>query len=329
MAKKRIGIVGYGNLGRGVELSIAQNNDMELIGIFTRRDPQEITTVTFDANVYSIKDIFTYKDRIDVLILCGGSATDLVNQGPKYAESFNTVDSFDNHAKIPDYFAEVDEAAKKSGHLSLISAGWDPGLFSINRLFAESVLPTGKTYTFWGNGLSQGHSDAIRRINGVTHAAQYTIPIQNMIDSVRNCENPVCTACDMHNRECFVVAAANADKEYIRNEIVNMPNYFCDYKTAVNFISEEEFFAKHQGNAHGGFVIRSGNTGLESETKQVYEFSLNLNSNPEFTASVLVAYARAICRMASNGETGARSVFEIAPALLSPYSIEDLRKRIL
>lgn len=329
MKKTRIGILGYGNLGRGVELAIAQNRDMELVGIFTRRDPLKITTANSNTKVYNVKDILNYRDKIDVLMLCGGSATDFMGKSFEYAQNFNTVDSFDNHAKIPEYFAEVDSAARQSGHISVISSGWDPGLFSLNRLIAESVLPEGDTYTFWGKGLSQGHSDALRRIEGVTHAVQYTIPIQSKVDSVRNCESPACAPCDMHDRECFVVVAPNANKDTIRNEIVSMPNYFADYNTTVNFISENEFIEKHQGMGHGGFVIRSGKTGISNETKQVYEFSLNLSSNPEFTSSVLVAYARATHRMAIAGEIGARTVFEVPPALLSPCSIEDLRRRIL
>lgn len=329
MKKTRIGILGYGNLGRGVELAIAQSEDMELIGVFTRRDPQKITTANRDTHIYNVNDILKYKDKIDVLMLCGGSATDFLGKSFEFVRNFNTVDSFDNHAKIPEYFAEVDAVARKNGHISIISSGWDPGLFSLNRLIAESVLPKGKTYTFWGKGLSQGHSDAIRRIEGVTHAVQYTIPIQNKVDSVRKSEDPICAACDMHDRECFVVASPNADKEAIRNKIVNMPNYFAEYNTKVNFISESKFIAEHQGMGHGGFVIRSGKTGADNENNQVYEFSLNLSSNPEFTSSVLVAYARAAHRMATAGEIGARTVFEVQPALLSPCSIEDLRSRIL
>ena len=328
MIKTRVGIAGYGNLGRGVELAIRQNPDMELIGIFTRRDPASVKTLT-GAPAYRIEDAETMKDQIDVMILCGGSATDLPQQGPQLAKNFHTIDSFDTHAKIPDYFAAMDKVCKEQKHISIISVGWDPGLFSLNRLYAESVLSNGKTYTFWGKGVSQGHSDAIRRVKGVKNAIQYTVPVEQAIEAVRNCENPELTTRQKHLRECYVVAEEGADLAQIENDIKTMPNYFSDYDTTVHFISEEELKRDHASMPHGGFVIRSGKTGLQEETNQVIEFSLKLESNPEFTASVLVAYARAAHCMAQEGMCGAKSVFDVAPAYLSAKSGEELRKELL
>lgn len=324
----RVGIVGCGNLGRGVELALRQNPDMELVGVFTRRDPSSVCMVDTE-KIFPVGEACKYKDKIDVMILCGGSATDLAVQSPEFAANFNIVDSFDTHAKIPEHFASVDKAARAGGHVAVISAGWDPGIFSVNRLMSEAVLPCGKSYTFWGCGLSQGHSDAVRRINGVKLAVQYTHPINEAVDRVRAGERPNFTTREMHRRECWVVAEEGADKEAIRTEIVNMPNYFVDYDTTVNFISEEEFRANHTGMPHGGFVVRSGNTGKDLGSSHVFELSLKLDSNPEFTASVLVAYARAAYKMAENGESGARTVLDIPLAQLSPCTPEELRKRLL
>ena len=329
MTNIRIGILGYGNLGRGVELAIRQTPDIELAGVFTRRDPSSIKLQTEQAKVYHIDAAASMKNDIDVMILCGGSATDLIHQSPELVKDFNIVDSFDTHARIPEHFANVDAAAKNSGHLAIISAGWDPGLFSINRLIGESVLPDGDSYTFWGKGVSQGHSDAIRRIDGVASAVQYTIPIESAMEEVRKGTNPSYTPRQKHTRECFVVAKSNADQEKIRAEIVNMPNYFSDYDTTVHFISQEEFSANHIGMPHGGFVLRSGSTGKNRETSQLYEFSLKLGSNPEFTASVLLAFARAAYKLANEGFAGAKTVLEIPPAYLSSRSIEELRQNIL
>jgi len=326
--KIRIAIAGYGNLGKGVECSIKQNKDMELYGVFTRRPPETVKTLT-GASVYLMDDILKHKDNIDVVIICGGSATDLPVQTPALAENFNVVDSFDTHAKIPEHFANVDAAAKKGGKVAMISVGWDPGMFSLNRLYAEAVLPDGKDYTFWGKGVSQGHSDAIRRIDGVLDARQYTIPVESAVESVRRGENPELTVREKHIRECFVVAADNADKARIENEIKTMPNYFADYDTIVHFISAEEMKRDHSGIPHGGVVIRSGKTGINSENTHIIEYSLKLDSNPEFTASVIVAYARATYRMATEGMTGCKTVFDVAPAYLSAESAENLRKRIL
>lgn len=328
MEKIRIGIIGCGNLGRGVEMAVAQNPDMELVGVFTRREPSAVCTVE-TKKIFPIKDVPLYKDKIDVMILCGGSATDLKQQSPQFAADFNIVDSFDTHAKIPEHFAAVNNAASESGHVAIISAGWDPGLFSINRLIAEAVLPCGKSYTFWGCGLSQGHSDAVRRVNGVKHAVQYTIPVEEAIARVRAGEKPNFTARDMHKRECWVVAEENADIEAIRREIINMPNYFAEYDTTVNFISEADFMANHNGMPHGGFVVRSGCTGENLASANLIEFSLKLDSNPEFTACAISAYARAAFRMAAKGECGAKTVFDVPPALLSPCSSEELRSRLL
>lgn len=325
----RIGILGYGNLGRGVECAIRQNPDMELVAVFTRRAPETVSVLTETAAVCSVADVEQWKDKIDVMILCGGSATDLPVQTPKYAEFFNVVDSFDTHARIPEHFANVDAAAKESGHVALISAGWDPGLFSLNRLYANAILPEGKDYTFWGKGVSQGHSDAIRRIKGVKNAKQYTIPVEKALEAVRNGENPDLTTREKHTRECFVVAEEGADLAAIEKEIVTMPNYFADYDTTVHFISEEEFARDHSTIPHGGFVIRSGRTGWEKENSHIIEYSLKLDSNPEFTSSVLVAYARAVARLHAEGQTGCRSVFDIAPAYLSAKTGEELRATLL
>ncbi|MGE7916201.1 diaminopimelate dehydrogenase [Lysinibacillus xylanilyticus] len=326
MSAIRVGIVGYGNLGRGVEYAISQNPDMELVAVFTRRDPSTVN-VASNANVYLVDDAEKFQDDIDVMILCGGSATDLPGQGPHFAQWFNTIDSFDTHAKIPEFFETVDAAAQKSGKVSVISVGWDPGLFSLNRLLGESVLPVGTTYTFWGDGLSQGHSDAVRRIEGVKNAVQYTLPIKDAVERVRNGENPELSTREKHARECWVVLEEGADAAKIEQEIVSMPNYFDEYNTTVNFISEEEFKANHTGMPHGGFVIRSGESGAND--KQILEFSLKLDSNPNFTSSVLVAYARAAHRLSKAGDKGAKTVFDIPFGLLSPKSAAELRKELL
>ena len=323
--KIRVGIVGYGNLGKGVRKAINQNKDIELEAIFTRR---EVSKVSENDNLMvHISKIGDFKDRIDVMILCGGSATDLVEQGPMVAEMFNTVDSFDTHAKIPSYFEKMNEVSTASGNLSIISVGWDPGLFSLNRLLGNAVLPNGKDYTFWGKGVSQGHSDAIRRIQGVKNGIQYTIPIEAALERVRSGENPDLTTREKHLRECFVVAEEGADKTKIEEEIKNMPNYFSDYDTTVHFITEEELKREHSGMPHGGFVIRTGETG--EETKQRIEFSLDLGSNPEFTSSVLVAYARAIAKMAKEGKKGALTVFDVPFGYLSSKTPAELRKELL
>jgi len=324
----RIGIIGYGNLGKGTELAIKQNPDMELVAIFTRRNPESMQTLT-GAKVVAISEIEQWKDKIDVMILCGGSATDLPEQGPKFAEMFNTIDSYDTHAKIPEYYNNVNEKALKGNKISIISVGWDPGLFSLNRLYAEAILPVGNTYTFWGKGVSQGHSDAIRRIEGVKNAVQYTIPIEEAVEAVRAGDNPNLSTREKHLRECYVVLEDGADSKKIEEEIKTMPNYFADYDTIVHFISEEELKANHSKMPHGGFVIRSGNTGLNESTKQIIEYSLNLESNPEFTSSVLLAYARAAYRLHKKGETGARTVLDIPPAMLSLKSNEELLKTIV
>ena len=324
----KVAIVGYGNLGKGVECAVKQNADMTLYGVFTRRDPSSLRTLT-GANVYHIDDILNHKENIDVLVICGGSATDLPVQTPALAENFNVIDSFDTHAKIPEHFANVDAAAKKGGKIAMISVGWDPGMFSLNRMIAEAVLPCGKDYTFWGKGVSQGHSDAIRRIEGVVDARQYTIPVDEALTAVRNGENPDLTTRQKHTRECFVVAAEGADKARIENEIKTMPNYFADYDTTVHFITKEELDRDHAGIPHGGFVIRSGKTGLNGENTHIIEYSLKLDSNPEFTSSVLVAYARAAARMNREGMSGCKTVFDVAPAYLSSCDGADLRKRLL
>ncbi|MCQ2427490.1 MAG: diaminopimelate dehydrogenase [Clostridia bacterium] len=324
----RMGIYGYGNLGRGVELAIRQNPDAELVGIFTRRDPSTIKTLT-GAAVYSRDELESMKDAIDVLVICGGSATDLPEMTPALAKGFNVIDSFDTHANIPVHFEKVDAAAKAGGKLALISAGWDPGMFSLNRLYASSILPEGKDYTFWGKGVSQGHSDAVRRIPGVADARQYTCPCEAALDAVRAGENPELGTADKHERVCYVVAEEGADRARIENEIKTMPNYFADYRTTVHFISAEEMKKEHSELPHGGFVIRTGKTGMCGEHSHVIEYSLKLDSNPEFTASAIVAFARAINRMAKRGNTGCRTVFDIAPADLSPMSPEELRAHML
>ena len=325
----KIGILGYGNLGRGIECAIRQNPDMELAAVFTRRNPEQVSILTETAKVCSVSEVEQWKGKIDVLILCGGSATDLPVQTPEYAKYFNVVDSFDTHARIPEHFANVDAAAKANGNIGVISCGWDPGMFSLNRLYANVVLPEGKDYTFWGKGVSQGHSDAIRRSEGVKNAKQYTIPVQEALDSVRAAENPDLTTRQKHTRECFVVLEEGADAARIEKEIKEMPNYFADYDTTVHFISEEELLTNHSGIPHGGFVLRSGVTGWNKENKHLIEYSLKLDSNPEFTSSVIVACARAAYRMAAEGQTGCKTMFDIAPAYLSPKSGEELRASML
>jgi diaminopimelate dehydrogenase len=327
--KTRIGILGYGNLGRGIECAIKHNDDMELVAVFTRRNPDVVKIMTENVKVYSINDVKDFKDKIDVMILCGGSATDLPEQTKKYVEMFNVIDSFDTHAKIPEHFASVDEVAKKSGKIGIISVGWDPGMFSLNRLYANAILTNGSDYTFWGKGVSQGHSDAIRRIDGVLDGKQYTIPVESALEAVRNGLNPELTTRQKHTRECFVVAEEGADKARIESEIKNMPNYFADYDTTVHFITEEELKKNHSGIPHGGFVIRSGKTGWNDENTHIIEYSLKLDSNPEFTASVLIAYARAAARLNAEGQTGCKTVFDIAPAYLSAQSGEELRAHML
>lgn len=326
--KIKIGILGYGNLGKGVELAIKDNDDMELCAIFTRRNPNDLKPV-YCKNVVSIDKMEDYKDKIDVLIICGGSATDLPVQTPMYAKMFNVVDSFDTHANIYEHFNNVNSSSVEGKKVSLISCGWDPGAFSLNRLYAESFLPIGNTYTFWGRGVSQGHSDAIRRIKGVKNAIQYTIPVNEAIDKVRSGENPTFTTREKHIRECFVVLDEGADEKLIEQEIKTMKNYFDEYDTTVHFISEEELKEKHSKMPHGGFVIRSGKTGVNNETNQIIEYSLNLESNPEFTSSILVSYARAVYRLYKNGEIGTKTVFDIAPSLLSRKTQEELLKTML
>ena len=325
----KVGIMGYGNLGRGIECALKQSDDMELVAVFTRREPSTVSILTEGVKVYHSDEAINMKNDIDVLILCGGSATDLPEQTKEYAKYFNVVDSFDTHAKIPEHFANVDEAAKANGNIALISTGWDPGMFSLNRLYASAVLPQGKDYTFWGKGVSQGHSDAIRRVEGVANAKQYTVPVDAALEAVRSGSNPELTTREKHTRECFVVAKEGADLAKIEEEIKNMPNYFADYDTTVNFITEEELQANHSGIPHGGFVIRSGNTGWNQENTHIIEYSLKLDSNPEFTASVITAYARAAYRMKQEGATGCKTVFDIAPAYLSPLSGEELRAHML
>lgn len=324
----RIGILGYGNIGRGIESAILQNEDMDLVAVFTRRNPAAVTTKT-DVPVVNIKNVAEWKDKIDVMILCGGSATDLPEQTPEYVKMFNVIDSFDTHARIPEHYANVEKAAKESGKLGIISLGWDPGLFSLLRLYSESVLPEGESYTFWGKGISQGHSDAIRRIKGVKDAKQYTIPVETALEAVRSGSNPQLTTREKHIRECFVVLEDGADAAAVENEIKTMPNYFDEYDTIVNFIDEEEFRANHSAMPHGGFVLRSGKTGLEKENNHIIEYSLKLDSNPEFTGSAMVAFARACYRMAQEGQTGCRTAFDIPPAYLSPKTGEELRKSML
>ena len=327
--KTRVAILGYGNLGRGAEAAIARNDDLELVAVFTRRDPAALTLRTPGVPVYSVEKAPEYKDAIDVLLLCGGSATDLPVQTPEYAALFNVVDSFDTHAKIPNHFAAVDAAARSAGKVGLISCGWDPGLFSLARVYASSVLPQGKDETFWGRGVSQGHSDAIRRIEGVLDARQYTVPIPAALDAVRKGEQPELTARQKHLRECYVVAAEGADKARIEREIKTMPYYFDEYDTTVTFITAEEMARNHAGLPHGGSVLRSGVTGWEGENKHTVEFSLKLDSNPEFTGSVLAACARAVHRMAREGMTGCKTILDVPPAYLSPRTGEDLRAHLL
>ncbi|MBE6926397.1 MAG: diaminopimelate dehydrogenase [Ruminococcaceae bacterium] len=322
-----IGIYGYGNLGRGVEAAIAQNPDMQLVAVFTRRDPDGLKIATEGAAVVHTSDVLSWKDKIDVMILCGGSATDLPEMTPALAENFNLVDSYDNHSSIPKHFAAVDAAAKKAGTTAMISCGWDPGMFSLNRLYASCILPDGKDYTFWGRGVSQGHSDAIRRIPGVLDARQYTVPIENALARVRSGENPELTTRQKHLRECYVVAAEGADQDEIRQKIVTMPGYFADYDTTVTFITMEELQREHKGLPHGGNVIRTGKTG--NGNKQVVEYKLTLDSNPEFTGSVLVAFARAVCRTAARGDYGCKTVFDVAPADLSMVPREELIAHML
>ena len=321
----RLGIVGYGNLGRGVENAVQQNPDVELVAIFTRRNPKDLK-VKSNAKVVNVSEIENWKDKIDVLILCGGSATDLPVQTPKYVKMFNVIDSFDTHARIPEHFANVDKAAKEAGKIGIISVGWDPGLFSLNRMYANAILPDGKDYTFWGKGVSQGHSDAVRRIEGVLDARQYTIPVESAVKAVKNGENPTLTTRQKHTRECFVVAAEGADKARIEKEIKEMPNYFADYDTNVHFITMDAMKKNHSGLPHGGCVIRTGQTG---KTKHVDEYNIKLESNPEFTSSVLVAFARAAYKLNKEGQKGAKTIFDIAPAYLSAKSGEELRKTML
>lgn len=325
----RVGILGYGNLGKGVEAALAQNPDMKLVGVFTRRSPESVSVRTPDVPVYHCDKLADMKKDIDVLILCGGSATDLPEQTPVYAEMFNVIDSFDTHARIPEHFANVDAKAKAAGTTCIISCGWDPGMFSLNRLYANCILPEGRDYTFWGKGVSQGHSDAVRRIEGVADCRQYTIPVPAAMDAVRAGENPELTTREKHTRECFVVAKEGADLAKIEEEIKTMPNYFADYDTTVHFITAEEMQRDHSGLPHGGSVIRTGVTGMEKEHKHVIEYSLKLDSNPEFTSSVLVAYARAAYRMNKEGQTGAKTVFDVAPAYLSSADGAELRKHLL
>ena len=325
----KIGIMGYGNLGKGIECAIKQNPDMELAAVFSRRNPETVKILTEGVKVFPAEDALKMKDQIDVLILCGGSATDLPVQTPEYAKYFNVVDSFDTHARIPEHFANVDAAAKENGNIAVISCGWDPGMFSLNRLYANCILPQGRDYTFWGKGVSQGHSDAIRRVEGVADGKQYTIPVESALEKVRNGENPDLTTREKHIRECFVVAKEGADKAKIEQEIKSMPNYFADYDTTVHFITEEELQRDHKGIPHGGFVIRSGKTGWNEENSHIIEYSLKLDSNPEFTASVIIACARAAYRMKKEGMAGCKTIFDIAPAYMSPLSGEELRAHML
>ncbi len=325
----KIGIMGYGNLGRGVELAVKEAPDMELAAVFTRRDPSTLKIMTSDAQVCSADSVQDWVGKIDVLMVCGGSATDLPVQTPKYASMFNVIDSFDTHARIPEHFANVDAAAKEAGTVGIISCGWDPGMFSLARVYANAILPEGKDYTFWGKGVSQGHSDAIRRIDGVRDARQYTIPVDAALEAVRSGQNPELTTREKHTRECFVVLEDGADAASVEKQIKEMPNYFSDYDTTVHFISAEELAANHSGLAHGGFVIRSGKTGVDQEHNHIIEYSLKLDSNPEFTTSVLIACARAAKRMADEGQKGAKTMLDIPPAYLSAQSGEDLRAHLL
>lgn len=328
MDKIKLAIMGYGNLGRGIECAVRQNEDMELTAVFTRRNPSSVETV-YGVPIFGVDRMLQKRDEIDVLMLCGGSATDLPQQTPEYARYFNVVDSFDTHANIPQHFATVDQAAREGGKVAMISVGWDPGMFSLNRLYANAILREGRDYTFWGKGISQGHSDAIRRIPGVKDAKQYTIPVESALSSVRACENPDLTTRQKHTRECFVVVQEGADKARIEQEIKTMPNYFADYDTTVHFISEEELLRNHAGIPHGGLVLRTGKTGINGENNHVIEYSLKLDSNPEFTACVLTAYARAAYRMNREGMAGCKTVFDVAPAYLSPMSPEEMRAHLL
>lgn len=325
----RIGIAGYGNLGKGVEAAVKNAADMELVAVFTRRDPESVKIKTEGVKAYSFDSIADFKDKIDVIVNCGGSATDLPVTTPAIAENFSVIDSFDTHARIPEHFANVDAKAKEGGNIAVISVGWDPGMFSLNRLYMNAILPNGKDYTFWGRGVSQGHSDAIRRIDGVVDARQYTVPVESAVESVRNGENPELTTRQKHTRECYVVVEDGADKARIENEIKTMPNYFADYDTTVNFISLDELKKKHSGIPHGGSVIRSGCTGFDLDTKHTIEYSLKLESNPEFTGSVLTAYARAAYKLRESGETGCKTVFDIAPALLVDMDGDEIRAHML
>ena len=325
----KIGILGYGNLGRGVECAVKQNDDMELVAVFTRRNPEDVKILTETAVVCNVADVEDWKDKIDVMIICGGSATDLPKQTPVYAKMFNVIDSFDTHARIPEHFANVDAAANEGGHVGTISVGWDPGKFYLNRLYANAILPDGNDYTFWGKGVSQGHSDAIRRVEGVKDGKQYTIPVEAALEAVRNGENPELTTRQKHTRECFVVLEEGADAAKVEETIKNMPNYFADYDTTVHFISEEELKKNHSGIPHGGFVIRTGKTGWNKENSHVIEYSLKLDSNPEFTSCVIVAYARAAYRLYKEGQSGCKTVFDIAPAYLSAKDGAELRKNLL
>ncbi len=327
--KIRVGIIGYGNLGRGVECAMKQNPDMELVAVFTRRDPASVKVLTEGVKVYTMEQALEMKEEIDVMILCGGSATDLPVQTPEFAGYFNVVDSFDTHAKINEHFEAVNAAAKKGNKVGIISIGWDPGMFSINRLYANAIMPNGADYTFWGKGVSQGHSDAIRRIEGVVDARQYTIPVESALEAVRSGSNPELSTREKHTRECFVVVTEDADKAAIEKEIVTMPNYFSDYNTTVHFISNEELMRDHAGIPHGGFVIRSGSTGFNNENKHVIEYSLKLDSNPEFTSSVMVAYARAAYKMSQENQSGCKTIFDVPPAYLSMHSAEELRRDLL
>ena len=325
----KIGIMGYGNLGRGIECAIKQNADLKLVAVFSRRDPKTVKILTEGVGVYHVDEVLNFKDKIDVLVLCGGSGTDLPAQTPEYAKYFNVVDSFDTHAKIPEHFENVNKTAKENGHVAVISSGWDPGMFSLNRLYAGAVLPNGTSYTFWGKGVSQGHSDAIRRIDGVKDARQYTIPIDSALEAVRSGSDPELSTREKHERECFVVVENGADKQRIENEIKTMPNYFADYNTTVHFISQEELDRDHKGIPHGGFVIHSGKTGWNQENTHIIEYSLKLDSNPEFTSSVIAAVARAAHKMHKDGLTGCKTMFDIAPSYLSPLTPEDLRAKLL
>lgn len=325
----RIGIMGYGNLGRGIECAIKKNSDMELVAVFSRRNPETVSILTEGAKVYSADEVLSFKDKIDVLILCGGSARDLPEQTPKYAADFTVVDSFDTHAKIPEHFAAVDAAAKEGGNIAVISCGWDPGMFSLARLYSNAILPDGKDYTFWGKGVSQGHSDAIRRIEGVADAKQYTIPVDAALEAVRSGSNPELTTRQKHLRECFVVVKEGADKARIENEIKTMPNYFADYDTIVHFITQEELDRDHKGIPHGGFVIRSGKSGWNDENSHIIEYSLKLDSNPEFTAGVIAACARAAYKMKAEGASGCKTMFDIPPAYLVAMSNEEIRAKML